>query len=125
MRSWVCCLQAFNLLQIAPQLGGCIGDQPLISGREKRYLQLAVFETPPADYGSINKNSGTDDPGEVEDVTHMLFGQEQAFCFLIAQHELVKASQEQTIGKIASRQTIINVETGLAVMDGFGKGKLF
>ena len=49
----------------------------------------------------------------------MLLGEEQAFCFLIAQHELVKASQEQTIGKIASRQTIVNVEIGLAIQRGF------
>ena len=27
VRSWVCCLQIFNLLQITPQLGGGIGDQ--------------------------------------------------------------------------------------------------
>ena len=55
----------------------------------------------------------------------MLFGQEQALSFLIAQHELIKASQEQTIGKIAGRQTVINVEMGLAIQRGFADWKLF
>ena len=32
--SWVCCLQVFNLLQIAPQPGGSVGNQFLIGGRE-------------------------------------------------------------------------------------------
>ena len=67
-------------------------NQVLISGREQRDLQLAVFEVPPADYGSINKNSGTDDPGEVEDVSHMLPGEKQTFHFFVAQHELIEAS---------------------------------
>ena len=54
----------------------------------------------------------------------MLPGQEQAFCFLIAQHELIKASQEQTTGKLASRQTVIDVEIGLAIQRGFHDWKL-
>ena len=53
VRSWVCCLQVFNLFQIIPKPAGCIGDQLLISGREQYDLQLAVFEIPPADYGSV------------------------------------------------------------------------
>ena len=54
----------------------------------------------------------------------MFPGQEQAFCFLIAQHELVEASQEQAIGKNASRQAIVNVEIGLAIQRGFRDRKL-
>ena len=99
-------------------------NQLLVYGKEQGDLQLAVFEVPPADYGSINKNSGTDDPGEVENVPHMFLRQEQAFCFLIAQHKLVKASKEQTTGKNASRQTVIDVEIGLAIQHGFRDWKL-
>jgi len=55
----------------------------------------------------------------------MLLGKEQAFGFLIAQHKLIKASQEQTDGKTASGQTIVNVEIGLAIQQGFGNWKLF
>ena len=77
----------------------------MISGREQRNFQLAVFEIPSADNGSVHKDSRTDDSGEIEDITHMLPGQEQAFCFLIAQHELVEAGQEQTIGKLTSMET--------------------
>ena len=65
-----------------------------------------------------------DDSCEVEDISHMLLGQEQAFCFLIAQHKLVKASKEQTTGKNASRQTVIDVEIGLAIQRGFRDRKL-
>ena len=65
-----------------------------------------------------------DDSCEVEDISHMLLGQEQAFCFLIAQHKLVKASKEQTTGKNASRQTVIDVEIGLAIQHGFRDWKL-
>ena len=83
MRSWVCCLQVFDLLQVTPQPGGSIENQLLIGGREQGDLQLAVLEIPPANYGSVHENSGTDDSGEIEDVTHMLLGQEQTFCFLI------------------------------------------
>ena len=90
--------EKLNSFKITPQDCGGVGDQLLISGREQRNLQLAVFEIPPADYGSVHKNSGADDSGEVEDVAYMLLGQEQAFCFLIAQHELVEASQEQAFG---------------------------
>ncbi len=77
-----------------------------------------------SDHGSVYENSRTDDSGEVEDITHMLPGQEQAFCFLIAQHELVKASQEQACGKLTSRQTVIDVEIGLAIQRGFYDWKL-
>ena len=86
--------EKLNSFQITPQDCDGVGDQLLISGREQRNLQLAVFEIPPADHGSVHKNSRTDDSGEVEDVPHMLPGQEQAFFFLVAQHKLVKASQE-------------------------------
>ena len=99
-----------NSFQIIPQPDGSIRDQLLISGREQGDLQFAVFEIPPADYGAVYKDSRTDDSGEVEDVPHMLLGEEQAFCFLIAQHELIKASQKQASRKIASRQTVINEE---------------
>ena len=102
--------EKLNSFQITPQDCGGVGDQLLISGREQRNLQLAVFEIPPTNYGSVHKYSGTNDSCEVEDVTHMLLGQEQAFCFLIAQHELIKTSQKQASRKIASRQTVINEE---------------
>lgn len=65
-----------NSFQIIPQPSGSIKDQLLISGREQGDFQLAVFEIPPADYGSVHNNSGTDDSGEVEDVPHMLLGEE-------------------------------------------------
>ena len=96
----------------------------MICGREQRNFQFAVFEIPPADNGSVYKDGRMDDSGEVEDAPHMLFGQEQAFCFLIAQHKLVKASQEQTIRKNANRQAIVNVEIGLAIQHGFRDWKL-
>ena len=83
-----------NSFQIIPQPDGSIRDQLLISGREQGDLQLAVFEIPPADNGSVHKDSGANDSGEVEDITHMFLGEEQALSFLIAQHKLVKASQE-------------------------------
>ena len=102
--------EKLNSFQITPQDCGGVGDQLLISGREQRNLQLAVFEIPPADNGSVHKDGGTNDSCEVEDISHMLFGEEQAFCFLIAQHELIKASQKQASRKIASRQTVINEE---------------
>mgnify|MGYP002518633653 CR=1 FL=1 len=86
-----------NSFQITPQDCGGVGDQLLISGREQGDLQLAVFEIPPADYGAVYEDGRPDDSSEVEDVPHMLFGQEQAFCFLIAQHKLVKACKEQAI----------------------------
>ena len=107
--------EKLNSFQITPQDCGGVGDQLLISGREQRNLQLAVFEIPPANNGSVHKDSGTDDSGEVEDVPHMFLGDEQTFCFLIAQHELIEASQEQACGKVTNRQAAINVETGLAV----------
>ena len=112
------------MLQITPQGCGSIENQLLISGREQRNLQLAIFEIPPADNGFVHKYSGTDDSGEVVDVPHMSFGQEQAFRFLVAQQELVKTSKEQTTGKIVSRQTIVNVEIGLAIKRGFADWKL-
>ena len=84
--------EKLNSFQITPQDCGGVGDQLLIRGREQRNFQLAVFEIPPADYGSVYEDSRTDDSGEIEDLAHMLLGKEQAFCFLIAQHELVKAS---------------------------------
>ena len=59
------------------------------------------------------------------DRVQQLLGKEQAFCFLIAQHKLIKASQEQASGKIASRQTNVNVEIGLAIQRGFADWKLF
>ena len=117
--------EKLNSFQITPQDCGGVGDQLLISGREQRNLQLAVFEIPPANNGSVHKDSGTDDSGEVEDLSHMLPGQKQAFCFLIAQHELIKASQEQTGGKLTSSQTVINVKIGFAIKRGFGNRKLF
>ena len=117
--------EKLNSFYITPQDCGGVGDQLLISGREQRNLQLAVFEIPPADRGSVHKNGRTDDSGEVEDVPHMFSGQEQAFCFLIAQHELVKASQEQTTVKNASRQTVVDVEIGLAIQRSFRNRKLF
>ena len=96
----------------------------MISGREQRNLQLAVFEIPPANNGSVHKDSGTDDSGEVEDLSHMLPGQKQAFCFLVAQHELIKASQEQAFGQLTSRHTVSDVEIGFAVQRGFDNRKL-
>ena len=102
--------EKLNSFQIIPQLVGCIGDQLLISGREQGDFQLGVFEVPPADDGSVHKNSRTDDSGEVEDVPHMLLGQEQAFCFFIAQYKLIKASQEQTGGNLCIWETVIDVE---------------
>ena len=65
-----------NSFQITPQDCGGVGNQLLISGREKRDLQFAVFEIPPADHGSVHKNSRTDDSGEVEDISHMLIRKE-------------------------------------------------
>ena len=102
--------EKLNSFQITPQDCGGVGDQLLIRGREQRNFQFAFFEIPPANNGSVHKDSGTDDSGEVEDLSHMLPGQKQAFCFLIAQHELIKASQKQASRKIASRQTVINEE---------------
>ena len=87
----------------------------MISGREQGDFQLAVFEVPPADHGSVHKDSGTDDSGEVEDVPHMLLGEEWTFRFFVAQHELVKASQEQAFGQLTSRHTVSDVEIGLAI----------
>ena len=78
-RSRVCCLQVFDLLQIMPQPGGGLGDKFVISRGEQGDFQFAVFEIPPANDGSVYKNRRTDDSGEVEDITHMLPGQEQAF----------------------------------------------
>ena len=66
--------EKLNSFQITPQDCGGVGDQLLISGREQRNLQLAVFEIPPADNGSVYKDGGTDDPGKVEDISHMLLG---------------------------------------------------
>ena len=68
--------EKLNSFQITPQDCGGVGDQLLISGREQRDLQLAVFEIPPADDASIHKDSGADDSGEVEDITHMFLGEE-------------------------------------------------
>ena len=124
MRSWVCWLQVFNLLQIVPQFRGGISNQLLINERKQHDFQLAVFEIPPADDCAIYKNCRTDDAGQVEDITHMLLGQEQALCFLVAQHELIKASQEQAGGKLAGGQATINVEIGLAIHNGFRNRKL-
>ena len=73
--------EKLNSFQITQQDCGGVGDQLLISGREQRDHQLAVFEVPPADYDSVYKDSGTDDPGEVEDVSHMLPWGETDFLF--------------------------------------------
>ena len=113
-----------NTFQLIPQPDGSIRDQHLISGREQGDLQFAVFEIPPADNGSVHKDGGTNDSCEVEDISHMIFGEEQAFCFLIAQHELIKASQEQAFGQLTSRHTVSDVEIGFAVQRGFDNRKL-
>ena len=46
----------------------------------------------------------------------MFLGQEQAFCFLIAQHELIEASQEQAGGKLISRLTVIDETIGKGIV---------
>ena len=48
----------------------------MIRGREQGDFQPAVFEIPPADDGTVHKNSWTDDPGEIEDVPQMLLRME-------------------------------------------------
>ena len=113
------------MFQITPQPGGSIGDQLFIGGREQRNFQLAVFEIPPADHGSVHKDGGTDNSGEVENITHMFSGQEQTFRFLVAQHELIKAGQEQAFGQLTSRRTVINVEIGLASSEVSVTGSCF
>ena len=60
-------LQVFNLLQITPQGCGGMLNQLLLSGSESCDFQFAVFEIPPADYGSVRKDGRTDNSGEVED----------------------------------------------------------
>ena len=50
---FVCSSENLNSFQIIPQPGGSIGDLLLIRGREQRNFQFAVFEIPPADYGSV------------------------------------------------------------------------
>ena len=71
--------EKLNSFQITPQDCGGVGDQLLISGREQRNFQFAVIEIPPADNGSVHKDGGMNDSCEVEDISHMLLGQEQAF----------------------------------------------
>jgi len=99
-------------------------DQLLVGGGEQGDLQLAVFEIPPADCGAVYKDGGANDPGAGEDIPHRFPGEEQAFRFLIAQHELVKAGEEQAGGHLGGGQSIVNAEIGLAIQSGFGDGEL-
>ena len=103
------------MFQIVPNFAGSLRNQRPVSRGEQRNLQLPVLEIPPTDHGSVHKNGRTDDSGKVENVAHMFFREEQTFCFLIAQHELVKASKEHAGGQFVVGQAVIDVEIGLAV----------
>ena len=80
---------------MVPKTVRCPGNPRRVAVFKQRSRKLPAFQIPPANYIPVHKNCGADNTRKIKDITHILPGQKQAFCFLITQHKLVKACKEQ------------------------------